>query len=262
MEKAPVTLGSLAMQEAIRAAKGHDESTYMATVALSLIMANSQVDAIVAEKEIDHAKNKATFRAFCKEYAFRGNMVWRDTQHLVDAILATPTKDNKRRAAASDYIDKKPEGSRLVDGLARLRTWSFRLMKDVVTNHANVIRDIRALRDAGADAVAQRDRFRVFVATTYGANFSELSTALASDTPRKKVDAIESILKRAKEMTDSDLQSLVAQLQQLWSERLATASEISEEFGESTESTETAPEAPVAPVTEAKPERKRRAANG
>jgi hypothetical protein len=66
---------------------------------------------------------------FLKRYAARGNVVWRDTQHMVDGFMALKGKD--REKAISDYIDggknagdfAKPEKARLGDGLAKLRTY-------------------------------------------------------------------------------------------------------------------------------------------
>jgi hypothetical protein len=102
--------------------------------------------------------------------------VWRDSDHLVSGFMAI--KDRKEReTAVSDYIDggkhaktqfAKPEGARLVEGLAKLRTWSFRLMADVCANHADIIRDIVAKKAAGATGEALQQAFTRFVKGQYG----------------------------------------------------------------------------------------------
>ena len=243
-QKAPVTLGSLALTDAVAAAKGADESTLKATISLALVMANGQNEAVEADKEIDDAKNKAYFRQFLKHYAFRGHMVWRDSDAIIAEISAMGAGSDKRRKAASDYIDggkqaegrfRKPDGARLVDGLARLRTWSFRLMKDVCTNHAGALRDILALKASGADAQALRDRFARFVKETYGDTWSAFTASLADDKPKKEIDPIDSIVKKAKEMTDTDLARLVKELNQLHAERLNQSAEMDEAFDEGDE---------------------------
>jgi len=71
-------------------------------------------------------------------------------------------KPDTRRKATAEYVDKKAKGARLIDGLARLKTQSFRLMADVVTNHADVLLNLRALKDAGADANGQIENFQGF----------------------------------------------------------------------------------------------------
>jgi hypothetical protein len=234
-----VDMGTIALRDAVKAVANDDRATYNAVVSLALVMASRQVNRLEAGDDVTDKANKATFRAFLKEYAYRGHMAWRDTDHLVAQIAAKPA-GKVRRAAASDYIDggkhagptAKPEGARLVDGLARLRTYSFRLMKHVLANHADIVVEIRDLKASGADAEAQVGRFRRFVAETYGESFAALSGKLRSDAPvREKSDAIESIVKRAGDMTDSELQVLVSRLQALFAERMAAAAEVAETFG-------------------------------
>lgn len=224
------TLGQIALSSAIAAVKADDKAAYTATVALALVMANRQVERAEQSDDITEKANKATFRAFLKQFAVKGNMVWRDSQHQIDAIMAQTGK--AREKAASDYIDKKAKGSRYVDGLARLRTWSFRLMNDVCKNHADVIRDLLVTKQAGASGDALAEKFRNFVAATYGNSFAALTDSLAVDKPAKEVNAIDSIVKRVSDMTDTDLALVIARLQGIWAERQATAADVAEAFAE------------------------------
>lgn len=260
--KTPATLGALAMRDAVKAVSNADDSVYSATISLALVMANGQLESIDSGKGVDESKNKAYFRAFLKQFAFRGHEVWRGTEHIAALIAATPTRDDKRRKAASDYVDggknadsrfAKPKEARLVDGLARLRTWSFRLMEDVCTNHADWLHDLKALQATGeVDAEGLRDHFRAHVVSHYGATWSGFTSYFAKPAA-PKVDALDSILKRAKEMTDSDLAELCRRLNALHAERIAGAAEVESEFGE-------APEAPEAPAVPELPAKRRKAA--
>jgi hypothetical protein len=235
-------LGEIALSAAIKAVKDDDSAAFTATVALGLVMANRQVELAETDKEITEKKNKATFRHFLKKYAIRGNIVWRESDDVLGRCMAQKGKD--REKAISDYVDggktanvdfAKPDKARLVDGLARLRTWSFRLMSDVCTNHASVIRDIIALKAAGADGNAQAEHFRAFVKKQYGDSFAKLTQRLTpSKDEKEKPDAIESIVKKAADMTDSELTLLIAKLEGLRLERAATAEQVDENlFGES-----------------------------
>lgn len=60
-------------------------------------MANRQVEKAEADDEITEKANKATFRMFLKRYAARGHMVWRDTQHMVDGLMALNRRLGARR---------------------------------------------------------------------------------------------------------------------------------------------------------------------
>jgi hypothetical protein len=123
------SLGEIALASALKAVQNDDSAAFTATVALGLVMANRQVEKAEADSEITEKANKATFRMFLKRYAARGNVVWRDTQHMVDGFMALKGKD--REKAISDYIDRgknagdfaKPEKARLGDGVAKLRTY-------------------------------------------------------------------------------------------------------------------------------------------
>ncbi len=223
------TLGQIAIAEAIKAVRNDDSAAFAATVALGLIMVDRQITRAESDKDITAKANKATFRAFLKEYANKGGLVWRDTQHAVDAFMAKGGKE--RRAAASDYIDKKAKGSRLVDGLAKLKTWSFRLMEDVCVNHASVIRDMIQTKASGAGGDALAEKFREFVKAEYGTSFAALTESLAKEPKAKEaVSVIDSIMKRAADMTDSDLALLVAKVQWLYHERQTVAAEVAETF--------------------------------
>jgi hypothetical protein len=234
------TLGEIALSAAIKAVKDDDSAAFTATVALGLVMANRQVERAETDKEITEKANKATFRHFLKKYAIKGNIVWRESDWLVQGFMVLKGKD--REKAVSDYIDggktagdfAKPDKARLVDGLAKLRTWSFRLMSDVCTNHADQIRDIIALKASGADGQAQADHFRDFVKRTYGDSFAKLTQRLSKPTTEKEAkDPIEAIVKRAGEMTDSELTLLIAKLEGLRLERASIAAEVDDAFGES-----------------------------
>jgi len=242
------SLGEIALASALKAVQNDGSAAFTATVALGLVMANRQVEKAEADSEITEKANKATFRMFLKRYAARGNVVWRDTQHMVDGFMALRGKD--REKAISDYIDggknagdfAKPEKARLGDGLAKLRTWSFRLMKDVCVNHADVIREILVKKQAGASGEALAEVFRQSVKGEYGATFAALTESLASDKPKVKVDVLESLFKRASDLPETDLALLIARLEGLRLERAATASDVEAAFGE----TETETAEPVA----------------
>lgn len=233
------SLGEIALSAAIKAVKEDDSAAFTATVALGLVMANRQVERAETDKDITEKANKATFRMFLKRYAIKGNIVWRDSEHLVNGFMALKGKD--REKAVSDYVDggktagqyAKPDKARLVDGLARLRTWSFRLMSDVCTNHADVIRDILVKKAAGATGEALADVFREFVKKQYGDSFAKLTARLSKPaTEKEKPDVIESIVKKAADMTETELALLVAKLQGLMLERASTAADVAEAFGE------------------------------
>jgi len=234
------TLGEIALSAAIKAVKDDDSAAFTATVALGLVMANRQVERAETDKDITEKANKATFRHFLKKYAVKGNIVWRDSDHILNRAMAQKGKD--REKAISDYVDggktanpdyAKPDKARLVDGLAKLRTWSFRLMSDVCTNHAHIIRDIIALKAAGADGNAQAEAFRGFVRNQYGDSFAKLTQKLAKPSSEKeKADPIDAIVKKAGDMTDAELTLLIARLEGLRLERATTAEEVDSMFGE------------------------------
>ncbi|WP_315729846.1 hypothetical protein [Bradyrhizobium sp. SZCCHNRI2010] len=245
------TLGQIALDAAVKAVKADDSAAFTATVALSLVMANRQVERAEADKDITDKENKRTFRAFLKYFASKGNMVWRDTDHLVSGIMSI--KDKKaRESAVSEYVDggkhvttqfAKPEGARLTEGLAKLRTWSFRLMADVCANHADAIRDIMAKKAAGASGEALQQAFTAFVKRTYGDSFAKLTARLSVDKPRKEVDAIDSICKRAENMTDSELAILMRRLAEITAKRAQADETIESVFGETPATAETMAEA-------------------
>ncbi|GAB9152871.1 hypothetical protein [Bradyrhizobium diazoefficiens] len=231
----PKTLGQIALNAAVKSVGNVDSACYDATVALGLVLAAKQLERMetgeTLESDASIKANKATFRAFLKEFAFKGNPVWRDTAHIVDAFAAM--KPETRRKAAAEYIDKKAKGSRLIDGLARLKTQSMRLMADVVTNHADTLRNLRALKEAGADANGQMEHFHSFVAETYGTTYAALESALAP-TPKQKqeVNPIDAMLKRAGDMTMTDLAILAERIQALYLERVATEAAVTEAFAD------------------------------
>jgi hypothetical protein len=232
----PKTLGQVALNNAVRSVSGVDSACYDATVALGLVLASKQLERFETGEPLDSEAsvkaNKATFRAFLKEFAFKGYPVWRDTQHIVDGFAAM--KPDTRRKAAAEYIDKKAKGSRLIDGLARLKTQSSRLMADVVTNHADVLRNLKALKEAGADANGQIAAFETFVMENYGCSYAALESAL-SPTPKAKPEAnpIDAILKKAGDMTMTDLAVLAERIAALYAERVATETAVQEAFADS-----------------------------
>jgi len=231
----PKTLGTIALTSAVKAVSGVDSACYDATVALGLVLAAKQLERMETGELLDSEKsiaaNKGVMRAFQKEFAFKGFPVWRDTAHIVEGFAAM--KVDPRRAAAAHYIDKKPKGSRLIDGLARLQTQSFRLMADVVTNHSGVIANLAALKEAGADAMAQMANFKAFVAETYGTTFAALESGLSPDKKQKEsVNPIDAILKRAGDMTLTDLAVLAERINALHMERIATEADVTAAFAE------------------------------
>lgn len=239
-------LGVYALEQAIKAVRNDDSAAFTATVTLSLVMANRQVERAESDKDITEKANKSTFRHFLKSYAIKGLPVWRDTDHMVQGFMALKGKD--REKAVSEYVDggkhattdyKKPEGARLVEGLAKLRTWSFRLMSDVCTNHADVIRDLLVKKTAGASGEALAGHFIEFVKATYGNSFAKLTDRLApAKTEKEKADPIDAIVKKAGDLTDLELQTLIAKIQGLWIERQATAADVAEMFGDTPDETE------------------------
>jgi hypothetical protein len=245
------TLGEIALASAIKAVANDDSAAFTATVALGLVMANRQVERAETDKDITEKANKATFRVFLKRYAMKGHIVWRDSQHLMDGMAALRGKD--REKAVADYVDggktagkfAKPDKARLVDGLAKLRTWSFRLMSDVCVNHADIIRDIVVKKAAGASGDALAQVFNEFVKKEYGASFAALTNRLAKPVSEKeKADVVESLFKRASDLTDTELSQLVARLEGLRLERLSVVAEVAEAFGDGAADTETADELP------------------
>jgi hypothetical protein len=236
------TLGEIALSAAIKAVKEDDSAAFTATVALGLVMANRQVERAETDKEITEKANKATFRHFLKKYAVKGNTVWRDSDDILGRCMAQKGKD--REKAISDYVDggktanadfAKPDKARLVDGLAKLRTWSFRLMSDVCTNHAGAIRDILALKASGADGQAQAEHFREFVKATYGDSFAKLTQRLSKPaTEKEKADVVDGMVKKAMDLTDAELTLLIAKLEGVRLERASVAADVDEAFGETT----------------------------
>lgn len=240
----PKTLGMIALDSAVKSVAGIDSACYDATLALGLVLSSKQIEKLETGESIDGdtvAKdNKATFRAFLKQFAFKGNPVWRDSQHIVAGFAAM--KPDTRRKACADYIDKKAKGSRLIDGLARIKTQSFRLMADVIANHADVIRELHGMKESGADAAAQVERFHNFVAENYGETYAELESYLADPKKAKaEVNPIDAILKKASDMTLTDLAVLAERINALHAERIATEASVAEAFGD--EDSETMAEA-------------------
>ncbi len=230
---APKTLGTIALASAVKAVSGVDSACYTATVALGLVLASKQLERLELgeslESEKSIAANKGTFRAFLKEFAFKGNPVWRDSAHIVDGFAAM--KPDVRRTAASVYVDKKAKGSRLIDGLARIKTQSFRLMADVITNHSDQIRNLAALKEAGADAAGQVAAFQSFVTATYGATYADLESYLSPEKKSKDaVNPIDAILKKAGDMTLTDLAILAGRIAALHTERVATEADVTAAF--------------------------------
>lgn len=235
----PVTIGQLAMRDAIAAVKGHDSAVYTATTSLALVMVAAQIDRPENDETKLNSRLKGMFSAFLKAYAAKGNMVWRDTQDSV-ALISAHSGD-KRDRLVNAYIDggkdcdkrtAKPAKARLVDGLARLRTYSVRLMKDICKNEAGLVRELRALREAGADAEGLRSAFRSYVAGRYGETWNDLVRVLSDDKPKAKPELIEGIMKKAREMSLSDLQSLARQIQDLYSSRMADDTATQDEFSD------------------------------
>ncbi|MGJ4945119.1 hypothetical protein ACQR1W_31475 [Bradyrhizobium sp. HKCCYLS1011] len=232
------SLGQIVLDAAVKAVKADDAAAFTGTVSLALVMANKQVELAETDKGIDDKENKKVFRGFLKYFASKGNPVWRDTDHLVSGFMAIRDK-KQREAAVSEYIDggksvktqfAKPEDAKLNEGLQKLRTWSFRLMTDVCTNHADVIRDMLAKQKAGASGEALVQNFTDFVKRTYGASFAKMTAALSVDKPVKQVDAIESICKRADGMTDGELSVLIRRLNEIVAKRAATDESIESIF--------------------------------
>jgi predicted nucleotidyltransferase len=231
----PKTLGALALSAAVKAVGNVDSACYDAAVALGLVLASKQLERMETGETLDSESsikaNKATFRAFLKEFSYKGNPVWRDSQHTVDGFAAM--KPDTRRKAAAEYIDKKPKGSRLIDGLARLKTQSFRLMEHAITNHHATLVNLRAMKEAGADSAAQMESFKAFVAEEYGSTYAALESALSPDKKQKeKKSDVDSIVEKAEGMTLTDLAVVAERIAALYAKRVADETEVREQFSE------------------------------
>jgi hypothetical protein len=227
--KPPVSLGAYAMNEAIKAAKNDDSAFFKAVCAVSLVIANGQIELIDSDNGIDESKIKATWRAFLYNYAAQGGMVWRDTQHKIDAIRAK--KPAERVPAARLYVDKKEKQERLTDSLARIRTFSVKVMEWTLKNHADEIRNIRALRGE-IDAKTLAESFETFVKAYIGATGAALQSFFAQPAKAKdETTESQKILAKAKDMTLSDLSDLAKAIDKLLSDRRAVELDIANAFG-------------------------------
>jgi hypothetical protein len=215
---------------AVKATAKSDDSVFTAIVAISALLVGQQAARVESDEGLDENKLAGGFRAFLKRYAYMGNVVWRDTEHLIDAIRAA--KPDKRAGMVSEYIDKKEKGSRLVDGLARMRTYTFRLVKHTLANHSDVIRELVGLKASGAENDAIAERWTRHVQETYGATYAALSCALRDDKPTREIDDIDVIMRKAEKMTTTDLDRLYAKLKALHNERHADENEFAVHIGD------------------------------
>lgn len=215
----PVSFGTLVTREVVSALRASNKAQYTATASVALWLAQKQVESAGTDAGIDEKATKGHWRMFAKALASRGEMVFRETEHLIAAIMLQPAGD-KRNKAASEYVDKHGKGLKLTDALGRLRTYAFRLMADVHKNHAGILRELAQLEKDGIGAEALRDKWHAFVGATYGDSFNALTEALAKpQTEKPKPDAVDSIAKRVKEWSDADLLRLLASLQAIAAER-------------------------------------------
>jgi predicted nucleotidyltransferase len=208
---------------AVKETATSEKSVFTAIVAISALLAGQQASLVLEDKPLDENKLANGFRAFLKRYAYMGNVVWRDSEHLIDAMRAA--KPEKRAGMASDYIDKKVKGSRLVDGLARMRTYAFKLVKDTLKNHAGVIRNMIDLKEAGAENDAIAELWTHHVQSRYGTTYAALASALRDDKPSVETNDIDVIMRKAEKMTITELNELCDKLEALRRSRSADETE-------------------------------------
>lgn len=217
--KPPESFATLVKREVIKALRDSNKAQYNATVSVALWLAEKQVESAGTDHGIDVKRQKGHFRMFLKALAASGEEVFRDTQHLINAVMAQP-KGDKRNKAASEYVDKECKGLKLTDALGRLRTYAFRLMDDVHANHAGILRELAQAQKDGFSAELLRDKWLAFVGANYGDSFNRLTETLSKPaSERAKPDAVDSIAKRAADMSDADLVRLLAKLQAIAAER-------------------------------------------
>lgn len=201
-------LSDVALNAAIGAVQGSERAFFTATVSLATVMVAGQIDRLTGDLAIDDKKNRGLYRAFLKSYAFKGHVVWRGSEAAVEEIKST-VNVGKRREAASQYIDKKPKGSRLTDGLARLQTSSLQIADDVCKNHAGIIRELHQMKLDGADGTAQVERFKRFVSETYGDSAAKLNAYFAKPVREGQgKSAIQSVTDNMLKLSDLDLKTL------------------------------------------------------
>lgn len=229
-------LGALVVDLAISGMRKSATGNYAGIVSVAMLLANRQIERAETDKDINAKKNKGAFTALLKAFAYRGETIWTGTDHLMPIIMAKRGKDREKLVA--DYIDggkhcvsdvKKPNGATYVEHIKLIRTWSFRLMDDVCTNHASIIRDLLVKKAAGVSSEALVEIFADFVKETYGDTLAKLTAKLAPvKTESAEKDPVETLLKRAIDLPDAQLQLLVAKLQGLLMERASTATEMME----------------------------------
>ena len=217
------TFADYSLSIAVKETAKCDQSVFTAIVAISCLLVAQQAARVESGEGLDENKLAAGFRGFLKRYAVMGNVVWRDTEQEIVKMRAA--KPEKRPGMASDYIDKKAKGSRLVDGLARMRTYTFRLVKDTLVNHAGIVRELVDLKTAGAENDAIAERWTRHVQETYGATYAALSSALRDDKPPVEADDIKIIMRKAEKMTTTDLDRLYGMIKALCDDRHASESE-------------------------------------
>jgi hypothetical protein len=245
------SLSDLATSSAISAVAGSESAFYKAAVALSVVMVSGQIDRLTGDLAIDVKKNKSMFRAFLKSYAYKGNVVWRGSEAAVEEIKGKIGAGAKRDAA-STYIDKKPKGSRLVDGLARLQTMSTQIADDVCEKHTGLIREIHQLKADGADAVAQIERFQRHVAETYGKSAAAVQAYFAKPQREGTTEApIKRVTDAALKLSDVDLATLLENVRAEIARRKEEQDVADSFLDEATEEPTTAPALLPAPVAAA-----------
>jgi hypothetical protein len=254
------SLYDVALASAIKAARDDDSAAFTGVTSVSLLMVARVIQKIDDDKaaqlvETAEKECRKVFTVLIKKMAARGTMVWRHSQPKIDALMALKGKD--RENAVSMYIDGgktadprygKPEGAKLAEGLAKLRTWSWRLVEHVAANHAAIVRDIIAKRDAGASGDALQEVFTEFVRNTYGKSFAALSDSLKPVAAKAKDEtpAWEKIAKRAADLPELELARLIAHLEGLRLERASIAEDLEQAGAPTSELIPATPEAVAA----------------
>jgi hypothetical protein len=265
--KAPQSLEALALDNAVKAIGESESSIYKASIALAVLMAERQADTAGKDEAFDMKRNKDYFAGMLYKVANSGVMVWRHTSNELTVIAAAP-RGEKRIAAAREYVLRKgrfddkrnetvnadgtPFKPRLTDGLARLKTVSFKLMEQIHANHAGLIREVMQMRLDGIGAEAIIAHANRYIATHFGGSFAELTDTLrpAAKPGKSQEEKITALIERAKEMPIEVMADLVARLQTALSIRLDdmdSGEDAGETVAETLETeTETAPLAAAA----------------
>lgn len=256
---------NIAAVNAAKQGESFADSKYRQTIDLAALLCLRQADNILNNVEVSKKSSQDAWTAFLIGFAFRGNQVWRvpvetgaspeatKIANDANAILASKLnaiRNNKSRDAkvklCRDYIEKKPKNARLVDGLANVKTWFGRVVKDVTTNHVGIIRTVVELaRTESVQDSAVYDRTIAELDSIYGGSWNALVECFPKEARASDTDKVEAFFVKAQELDMNDLERLVQKLQNYYAERLGNEADAIGD-GESEESDEGAFEAEAA----------------